>query len=93
MRATSDSEAAERSGEDSLGIDITRTDPPEEVLDQMARLAEINSRLRARGYELSFALSADGCALNIELRDGSGRLLRHVSAAEATAIVSETSTD
>jgi hypothetical protein len=93
VRAASDSEATESSGEDALGIDITRADPPDEVLDHMARVTEINSQLRGRGYELSFTLSADGCALNIELRDSSGRLLRHISADEAAAIVSEASVD
>jgi hypothetical protein len=56
------------------------------VLDQMARAEQINSRLREQGYELSFALSLDGCQLEIELRDSAGRLLRMISPAEAVEI-------
>jgi hypothetical protein len=67
-------------------IDISCANPPEEVLDQMAHADEINSRLRESGYQISFALSADGMSLHIELRDISGALLRILSAEEAVAI-------
>jgi hypothetical protein len=66
----------------SLSIDLTRSGPPPEVLEQMARADAINSRLRASGRELSFSLSADGCSLQIELRDFSGPV-RVLSPAEA----------
>jgi hypothetical protein len=72
--------------EGSLSIDLTRSGPPPEVLEQMARADAINNRLRASGRELSFALSADGCSLQIELRDTAGRLLRLLSPAEAIEI-------
>jgi hypothetical protein len=65
------------------GIDISEAGPPDEVLDQMARADAINTRLRQEGYEISFALSPDGCRLEIELRDSSGNLLRTLSASEA----------
>jgi hypothetical protein len=74
------------SGEDARSIDLTRSGPPAEVLEQMARADAINTRLRESGRELSFALSADGCSLQIELRDTSGNLLRLLSAAEAVEI-------
>jgi hypothetical protein len=75
--------------EGSLSIDLTRSGPPPEVLEQMARADAINSRLRAGGRELSFSLSADGCSLQIELRDSSGALLRVLSPAEAIEIADE----
>jgi hypothetical protein len=72
--------------EGSLSIDLTRSGPPPEVLEQMANADAINSRLRAIGLELSFSLSADGCSLQIELRDSSGQLVRVLSPAEAVEI-------
>jgi hypothetical protein len=56
------------------------------VLDQMARADSINGRLRESGREMCFALSADGCSLQIELRGTDGDLLRVVSPAEALEI-------
>ena len=67
-------------------IDLTAGGPPPEVLDQMARADEINMRLRRSGRELCFELSADGCSLQIELRDSAGRVLRVLSLAEAVDI-------
>jgi len=64
-------------------IDLTRGGPPAELLDQMARADEINTRLRRSGHEIAFALSSDGCALQIELRDESGRVVRTLSLPEA----------
>jgi hypothetical protein len=64
-------------------FDLTHGGPPAELLDQMARADEINTRLRLSGREIAFALSADGCELQIELRDGAGRLLRTLSLPEA----------
>ncbi len=73
---------------DEPSIEETESSPPPEVLDQMARADEINSRLRERGLELVFALSADGGSLQIELRDSSGHLLRVLTAAEAADLAS-----
>lgn len=67
-------------------IDLTESAPPEEVLEQMAHADAINRRLRESGRQLTFALSADGCSLQIELRDTSGELLRVLSAAEAVEL-------
>ena len=64
-------------------IDLLRAGPPPEVLEQMARADEINTRLRAEGRQLCFALSGDGCSLQIELRDTDGNLLRILSVSEA----------
>ena len=64
-------------------IDLTHGSPPAELLDQMARADEVNRRLRRRGREIAFALSSDGCSLQIELRDESGHLLRMLSLTEA----------
>ncbi len=74
--------------ERSEGIDISEAGPPDEVLDQMARADAINMRLRGEGHEISFALSSDGCRLEIELRDSSGNLLRTLSATEMADIAS-----
>jgi hypothetical protein len=73
-------------GEDPRAIDLTGDGPPPEVLDQMAQADTINARLRESGRELCFALSADGCSLQIELRDTAGELIRVLSAEEASAI-------
>ncbi len=67
-------------------IDITRSSPPEEVLEQMAHADAINERLRERGYQIGFALSADATCLQIELRDRSGALLRTLSAEETVEL-------
>lgn len=64
-------------------IDLTHGGPPAELLDQMARADAINTRLRRSGREIAFALSADGCSLEIELRDEAGRVLRTLSLSEA----------
>jgi hypothetical protein len=64
-------------------FDLTRGGPPAELLDQMARADEINTRLRRSGREIAFALSPDGGSLQIELRDGAGRLMRTLSLSEA----------
>jgi hypothetical protein len=93
MPLGSDRGTAETPGRDPAGIDITAADPPGEVLDQMARLTAINNRLRDRGYELTFSLTADGCQLDIELRDRRGQLLRRLSVDEASEIVSGDSID
>ena len=67
-------------------IDLTECDPPAAVLEQMAHADAINTRLRATGRQLCFALSRDGCSLQIELCDSSGNLLRILSAEEAIEI-------
>jgi hypothetical protein len=67
-------------------IDLLESGPPPEVLEQMAHADTINARLRASGRQIRFALSADGCSLQIELRDTAGNLLRTLSVAEAAAI-------
>jgi hypothetical protein len=77
---------ARRDRGDDPAIDLTGSGPPAEVLDQMARADAINARLRASGRQITFALSDDGCSLQIELRDGAGNLLRILSATEAHEI-------
>ena len=67
-------------------IDITRSSPPEEVLEQMAHADAINQRLRQQGYQIGFALSPDSTCLQIELRDASGAFLRMLSAEEAVEL-------
>jgi hypothetical protein len=64
-------------------FDLTRGGPPAELLDQMARADEINTRLRRSGREIAFALSSDGSSLQIELRDEDGRVIRTLSLSEA----------
>jgi hypothetical protein len=64
-------------------FDLTRGGPPAELLDQMARADEINMRLRRSGHEITFALSADGASLEIELRDEAGRVMRTLTLPEA----------
>jgi hypothetical protein len=74
-------------GDNSLrAIDLTADGPPAEVLDQMARADEINMRLRRSGREICFALSSDGCSLQIELREGGGGVIRLLSLSEAADI-------
>ena len=69
--------------EGAQAIDVARSSPPEEVLEQMAQADAINERLGERGYQIGFALSADRSSLQIELRDRAGTLLRILSAEEA----------
>jgi hypothetical protein len=72
------------SGERPDAIDLTSGGPPRELIEQMARADEINSRLREGGREICFALSSDGRSLQIELRDTrNGSLLRTISLSEA----------
>ena len=66
-------------------VEVMRSSPPEEVLEQMAHADAIHTRLRERGLQVGFALSADSASLQIELRDSAGRLLRTLSAGEAVA--------
>jgi hypothetical protein len=84
--ATPPARAADAGPAPAPAIDLTESAPPEEVLEQMAHADAINRRLRERGLQLTFALSADGCSLQIELRDTSGELLRVLSAAEAVEL-------
>lgn len=72
------------SGEGPDAIDLTSGGPPPELIEQMARADEVNTRLRESGQEICFALSADGRTLAIELRDTrNGGLLRTISLSEA----------
>ncbi len=73
-------------GGDDASFDITESGPPAEVLDQMARADAINARLREEGREIRFALSADGCSLQIELCEISGQLIRTLTARELAEI-------
>ncbi len=82
-----DALAAELSrSEGRRDVDVTRSSPPEEVLQQMAHADAINERLRARGYQLSFALSPDSSSLQIALRDSSGATVRMLSPEEAVEL-------
>jgi hypothetical protein len=74
--------ASDDRGEPRL-IDLTHGVPPAELLDQMARADAVNMRLRRSGREIAFVLSADGCSLQIELRDEAGHVLRTLSLSEA----------
>jgi hypothetical protein len=74
----------------SVLIDLAGSGPPVQVLEQMAHADAINNRLRPSGRQLCFALSADGCSLQIELRDTAGNVLRMLSADEALAIAAGT---
>ncbi len=78
--------AAELSRSEGRRIDITRSSPPEEVLEQMAHADAINERLRDQGFQISFALSPDATCLQIELRDAAGAFLRMLSAEEAVEL-------
>ena len=72
------------SGQRADPIDLTSGGPPPELIEQMARADEVNTRLRESGREICFALSADGRTLEIELRDThNGGLLRTISLSEA----------
>lgn len=66
-------------------VQIMRSSPPEEVLEQMARAEAIHTRLRERGLQIGFAPSGDRTSPQIELRDSTGTLLRTLSAGEAVA--------
>ena len=78
--------AAELSRSEGHNIDITRSSPPEEVLEQMAHADAINQRLRDQGFQISFALSPDSSSLQIELRDCTGATVRLLSADEAVEL-------
>ena len=78
--------AAELARTEAGAIDVARSSPPEEVLEQMAHADAINDRLRERGHQIGFALSQDATCLQIELRDTSGTLLRKLSAEEAVGL-------
>jgi len=79
-------EGAHEDPAEPRAIDLTHGGPPPELLDQMARADEINTRLRSEGREICFALSADGGSVQIELRDAAGSVLRILSLAEAIEI-------
>jgi hypothetical protein len=85
-RAVTGPLASELAHAEGARIEITRSSPPEEVLEQMAHADAINDRLRERGYQIGFALSRDATCLQIELRDSGGTLLRTLSAEEAVEI-------
>jgi hypothetical protein len=85
--------AVERAGERDVAIDLTRSGAPAEVLEMMARVDALNRRLRDSGTELAFSLSADGCSLQIELRDRAGNLLRLLTTDEAARICAEQSVE
>jgi len=79
-------EGAHEGPADERAIDLTHDGPPPELLDQMAHADEVNMRLRASGRQISFALSADGCSVQIELRDAAGSVIRILSLTEAIEI-------
>jgi len=65
-------EGAHEGPADERAIDLTHDGPPPE--------------LRASGRQISFALSADGCSVQIELRDAAGSVIRILSLTEAIEI-------
>jgi hypothetical protein len=69
-------------GETKLAIIASRGGPPPEVLDQIATAATIEEQLRESGRQLRFS-ATDGGRTRIELHDGDGNVVRHVSTAEA----------
>jgi hypothetical protein len=72
--------------EGAMPIELSRTAPPAEVLEQVALADTIGQMLSEQDRELTFSLSPDNRLLGIELCDGSGEFLRAVSAAEAMEI-------
>jgi hypothetical protein len=72
--------------EGASAVEVSRTVPPAEVLEQVALADTIGQMLREQDRELTFSLSPDNRLLGIELCDSSGAFLRAVSAAEAMEI-------
>jgi hypothetical protein len=85
-RDSSTNEGAPHDRGEPRPIDLTHGTPPAELLDEMARADEVNTRLRRSGREICFALSADGRSLQIELRDDAGCVLRVLSLSETIDI-------
>jgi hypothetical protein len=69
--------------ENSMSSPMT---PPHEVLEEMARAAQIHDELSSQGRELRFARDAQSGRTRIEVRDRRGNVLRTLSPAQALEV-------
>jgi uncharacterized FlaG/YvyC family protein len=60
--------------------------PPEEVLEEMARAAQIHEELASTGRELRFTRDERSGRTKIEVRDREGHVLRTISHAQALEV-------
>jgi hypothetical protein len=69
-----------------VALDTLASNPPREVLDQMAAAAQTHESLRAQGRELRFSRDGQSGRTTIEVRDRSGRVLKTISPSQALEI-------
>jgi hypothetical protein len=69
-----------------VALDTLASNPPREVLDQMARAAQTHARLRAQGRELRFSHDGQSGRTTIEVRDRSGNVLKTISPSQALQV-------
>jgi uncharacterized FlaG/YvyC family protein len=60
--------------------------PPAEVLEEMARAADIHEELASRGRELRFTRDERSGRTRIEVRDRDGHVLKTISHAKALEV-------
>lgn len=71
------------SSEEAVALQTLPSNPPPEVLSQMAGAARAYDELAAQGRELRFAQDASSGRTEIEVRDRAGNLLSRLSPAQA----------
>jgi hypothetical protein len=69
----------------TLTIEVSRCEPPHEVLDRIEAAGRISRQLRESGHELRFSLEPGG-RVEVVLADREGRTVRSLLASEAVEI-------
>jgi hypothetical protein len=85
-RTAPQSLGAPASFEPSVSLQTLPSSPPQEVLDQMARAAQIHAELSSQGRELRFSHDQQSGRTRIEVRDRDGNMLRTLSPAQALEV-------
>jgi hypothetical protein len=74
------------SSEDEISIKAIHSEPPAEVLEEVAAAAELHTEMLEDGREVRFLNSPEGKPVRIELHDRSG-LLETLMVAEAMELI------
>jgi hypothetical protein len=82
-RAVATQTVSSSESEAPVSLDTLPSAPPPEVVAQIQTAGENYETLRAQGYEVHYSYDEDARKTSIELRDGSGTVLKRLSPSEA----------
>ncbi len=82
-RALAPQTASSSESEASVSLDTLPSAPPPEVVEQIQTAGANYESLRAQGYEVHYSYDEQARKTNVELRDGSGTVVKTLSPSEA----------